>query len=498
MKKNLLKLCHTGLFLAIGLFGTLTQAGVKIGDNPTILGTSSLLELESVDQALVLSRLANTAAVTTPVNGMVIYDLAAQCIKGYEKGDWGCLASNLYTSDGVLGSNRVVAQGDKTLAFTATAVNAFSVDSTTLSIDAANNAVGIGTDAPDTSSVLDIVSATKGVAFPTVALTSNTLDIDGVSGQKIGLIVFNSGTAQVTQGFHYWNGSEWRIFESNASVAPQISSLECSSTLLEPKYYQAGVPYIGILKVLYTGGNGGSIATDNVSINSTGVTGLKAILKSGKLDSGNGYLAYDVSGTPSQSSPNTASFALPAKFGAPTGCNAVVGAPSFGIGETKSSRVVLTSAGFMANGGSRLKMNNASGSTITVSERAASELVTPTVLNNFIVINGLRMDFLESAIDGNVYPTLYNTTTTDIVYSLSALSTNDQFIDSNNSIIKPNAHSFKIDGDNNFSTGSGTGSSSEYVNAMITFPNGQWYNLTYYANRDGTNHYFYFTAQRLN
>ncbi|SFN89597.1 hypothetical protein SAMN05421594_4626 [Chryseobacterium oleae] len=56
--------------------------------------------------------------------------------------------NNIYNTDGTLTANRTVNQTDKTLAFTATAVNAFSVDGNTLSVDAANNRLGIGTFAP--------------------------------------------------------------------------------------------------------------------------------------------------------------------------------------------------------------------------------------------------------------------------------------------------------------------------------------------------------------
>lgn len=55
---------------------------------------------------------------------------------------------NIYTSDGTLGSNRIVSQGANTLTFNASAVNAFSVAGTNFSVDAANNRVGIGTAAP--------------------------------------------------------------------------------------------------------------------------------------------------------------------------------------------------------------------------------------------------------------------------------------------------------------------------------------------------------------
>ncbi|MET3535043.1 hypothetical protein [Chryseobacterium limigenitum] len=55
---------------------------------------------------------------------------------------------NIYNSDGSLTGNRIVTQAANTLAFTATATNAFSVDGSTLSVDAANDRLGIGTAAP--------------------------------------------------------------------------------------------------------------------------------------------------------------------------------------------------------------------------------------------------------------------------------------------------------------------------------------------------------------
>ncbi|SIQ76441.1 hypothetical protein SAMN05880574_12416 [Chryseobacterium sp. RU37D] len=56
--------------------------------------------------------------------------------------------TNIYNSDGTLTGNRTVTQADKTLAFTGTATNAFSVDGNTFSADAANHRIGIGTTTP--------------------------------------------------------------------------------------------------------------------------------------------------------------------------------------------------------------------------------------------------------------------------------------------------------------------------------------------------------------
>lgn len=77
------------------LLSVASFAQVKIGSNPTSIGASSLLELESTNKALLITRAANTSAITSPVNGMLIYDISANCVKGYENGAWStCMGSN--------------------------------------------------------------------------------------------------------------------------------------------------------------------------------------------------------------------------------------------------------------------------------------------------------------------------------------------------------------------------------------------------------------------
>ena len=79
--------------LLVALFISATSfAQVGIGTNtPT---ADAILELKAADKALLLTRVATTAAITTPVNGMLIYDISSNCIKGYQNGAWtGCLSA---------------------------------------------------------------------------------------------------------------------------------------------------------------------------------------------------------------------------------------------------------------------------------------------------------------------------------------------------------------------------------------------------------------------
>ena len=54
----------------------------------------SALDIVSTNSGVIIPRITNTTAVTTPVNGMLIYDLSANCFKGYENDGWSdCLSA---------------------------------------------------------------------------------------------------------------------------------------------------------------------------------------------------------------------------------------------------------------------------------------------------------------------------------------------------------------------------------------------------------------------
>lgn len=94
--------------------------------------------------------------------------------------------------------------------------------------------LGIGTNVVDESAILHVNSNNKGVLFPNVRLTSYTLDIDGITGQKEGLIVYNPGTVSVPTGYYYWNGAKWILMAgsdcsgSSISAASTTAQVPCS------------------------------------------------------------------------------------------------------------------------------------------------------------------------------------------------------------------------------------------------------------------------------
>lgn len=70
--------------------GTISKAQLKVGDNPTSIQKSSILELESSRQGLLLPRLADTVAINalTPPDGMIIFLNADKSLRLRSNGGW--------------------------------------------------------------------------------------------------------------------------------------------------------------------------------------------------------------------------------------------------------------------------------------------------------------------------------------------------------------------------------------------------------------------------
>jgi hypothetical protein len=93
---NILKK-RKGLVMLAAFMGTgmLANAQLKVGDNPTNIQKSSILELESTRQGLLLPRLTDTAAINslTPPDGMIIFLTTDKSLRIRSNGAWKKLAS---------------------------------------------------------------------------------------------------------------------------------------------------------------------------------------------------------------------------------------------------------------------------------------------------------------------------------------------------------------------------------------------------------------------
>ena len=80
MKKTIFTL----MLAFIGLTSTFAQVGI----GTTTPAAGAALDITSTNQGLLLPRVADIAAITTPTNGMIIYDNFNKCIRSYENNAW--------------------------------------------------------------------------------------------------------------------------------------------------------------------------------------------------------------------------------------------------------------------------------------------------------------------------------------------------------------------------------------------------------------------------
>jgi hypothetical protein len=122
------------------------------------------------------------------------------------------------------------------------------------------------------------------------------------------LVVYNiTNTGGFLPGLHTWDGKTWKKIEDIPVVEPEIESLMCNAVTIIPDDYTAGKAYDGILKIPYTGGNGGLYP--NSAPTSIG-NGLFIERIGGRLAEGGGEVTYRITGTPTVSSPTTTTFSV--------------------------------------------------------------------------------------------------------------------------------------------------------------------------------------------
>ncbi len=80
-----------------------------------------------------------------------------------------------------------------------------------------NGAVGIGTDAPDSSSLIDVNSTTKGILAP--RMTKKQRDL--IVSPALGLLIYQTNS---TPGFYYYSGTEWTAV-SGKGANKQLNNL---------------------------------------------------------------------------------------------------------------------------------------------------------------------------------------------------------------------------------------------------------------------------------
>ena len=97
--------------------------------------------------------------------------------------------------------------------------------------------VGIGTTAPNSSSILDVTATDKGVLVPRVAIADlNTAA--PVTGPVESLLVYNT-TVATGVGFHYWDGAKWTPLSGAAA-------LDTDWTVVGNDMHNANTGFVGV------------------------------------------------------------------------------------------------------------------------------------------------------------------------------------------------------------------------------------------------------------
>src|SRR6476469_2704602 len=88
--RNHFRLIRLFVVLILASVSSVSYGQLKIGDNPTSIQKSSILELESSRQGLLLPRLADTAAINllTPPDGMIIFLNSDKSLRLRSNGQW--------------------------------------------------------------------------------------------------------------------------------------------------------------------------------------------------------------------------------------------------------------------------------------------------------------------------------------------------------------------------------------------------------------------------
>jgi hypothetical protein len=110
------------------IFNVSVYSQVGIGTIAPLAG--SLLELKATDKALIITRVAGSSVISSPVDGMLIYDSSLNCFRSRENGVWSpcwnCCATPSTTAGiiSALDCVGVVKSGTLTHAIAAVAVSA--------------------------------------------------------------------------------------------------------------------------------------------------------------------------------------------------------------------------------------------------------------------------------------------------------------------------------------------------------------------------------------
>lgn len=186
---NMLPLYIQRIVFLFALIINITVYGqIKIGDNPGIMDLdNSILELESTDKVLVITRMDNLAMISiTPKHGALVYNTTNECIYTYTGTTWKSLCD---------GSTSATTTNITRATTAPTGINTgdFWIDTDN------NNNVSIW-DAANSIWIPIDTNPTRGSGIPTVLTAANPSAGDIYVDETTGLIYAYDGTTWISSG----------------------------------------------------------------------------------------------------------------------------------------------------------------------------------------------------------------------------------------------------------------------------------------------------------
>ena len=172
-------------------------SGGNVGIGTGTPATDALLDLTSASKALLLTRVANTAAVVNPVNGMLIYDISSNCVKSYENNAWSVCLSSLGTTS----TSPVVVADCNVNGFTGTYADGNPLSGATFTVTVTNKSFSTATISFGNADL--VLSGATGVTVASTSPTTATLN----SGQSQLVTYTLSGTPSGTSLTGTWTKS---------------------------------------------------------------------------------------------------------------------------------------------------------------------------------------------------------------------------------------------------------------------------------------------------